>query len=90
MAIERLQSHKEQDQQLEQTHRDASANKNRGVRDFWKHQCQLHDSNNKRSSNRAEGKELALAEEKDCSTELRLVKMANLFCQTVMTKIILD
>ena len=65
MVIERLQSHEEQDLQLEQTHRDASPNKNRGVRDFWKHQCQLRDLQQQEIQQRREGKEPAPAEEKD-------------------------
>jgi tetratricopeptide (TPR) repeat protein len=59
VAIERLQSREEQDQQLNQT---ASPNKDRGVRDFCMHQCQLNDIQQQRK-----GKELALAEGKDLS-----------------------
>ncbi len=65
MPIERLQSREEQDQQLDQTHRDASPNKGRGVRDFWMHQCQLNDIQQQEVQQQRKGKELALVEGKD-------------------------
>jgi hypothetical protein len=43
MPVENLQLHKEQDQQLYQTRREASPNKERKIRDFCIHQHQLHD-----------------------------------------------
>ncbi len=65
MEVERLQSREEQDQQLDQTHRDASPNKGRGVRDFWMHQCQLNDIQQQEVQRQRKGKELALVEGKD-------------------------
>jgi tetratricopeptide (TPR) repeat protein len=60
MAIERLQSRTEQNQQLDQECRDNFSSKKRGIGDFWKHQCQLSDP-----QQQCKGKELALTEEED-------------------------
>jgi tetratricopeptide (TPR) repeat protein len=68
MAIERLQSREEQDQQLDHTRRDASPNKGRGISDLCIYQYQLlHDLQQQEVQRQREGKKIALAEGKDPS-----------------------
>ena len=60
MAIERLQSRAEQNQQLDQTCKNDPFSKKRAIDDLWKHQCQLSDL-----QRQSKGKELALTEEEE-------------------------
>ncbi len=63
MAIERLQSHKEPDQQSEHMNKDASASK---TYDFLRSQCQRRQQEVQQQEvqQQSKGKELALVEEK--------------------------
>ncbi len=70
--VERLQSREEQDQRLDQTRRDASSNKDRGVRDFCIRQYQLHDLQRQEVQQQRESKEPAPSEEKDPLNEVAI------------------
>ena len=72
MAIDNLRSRKEQDQQLDQTRRDASANKNQGVRDHCMLQYQRYDRYQQEVQRQSKGKELALVEEKASLNEVAI------------------
>jgi tetratricopeptide (TPR) repeat protein len=67
----RCENDKSVESQLDQTHRDTSANKDRGVRDFWELHCRLHDLQQQEEvwqqegQRQSKGKELALVKEQD-------------------------